>query len=270
MNEVDYSQFYYKSENKKSDSLQKKAISPNEITYSTKKQKPKSGRGKTIVILAVMLCFCLTLFLSDYFSGGYLLADFDQSVSAKTDSETYYGLQTGMYNDLKTAEEYAQSIKSRGGAGYVYYDGVYRVVASVYKTAVQARTVCEKMGEAGIDATVFSFSISPYSDSSISSSNREELISVSTYADYCYQMLYTLSNDIDTGNSNQNVDSTLKNLVTYLENCNQKAQNIAYSAPASALSSNIKGAIEIIKNVPNSPTSSDLRYAYCAILLSRV
>lgn len=270
MDRVDYSEFYYKTENKKVESLPQKAISPNEISYAPKKRTQSKGRGKTIAILAIILCFCLTLVLSDYFSGGYLLADFDQSAGASIDAEQYYALQTGMYSDLKTAEEYAKTVKSRGGAGYVYYDGVYRVIASIYKTAVQARTVGEKMGQSGIDATVFSFSISPYTDSSISQSDRNELELLSDYTDYCYQTLYTLSNDIDTGNLSQGVSVTLNGLVNYLENSNQKAQNISFSTPALTLSSNIKGAIEIIKNVPQTPVSSDLRYAYCAILMSRI
>ena len=270
MDRVDYSEFYYKTENKKVESLPQKAISPNEISYAPQKRSRSKGRGKAIAILAIILCFCLTLVLSDYFSGGYLLADFDQSAGASIDAEQYYALQTGMYSDLKTAEEYAKTVKSRGGAGYVYYDGVYRVIASIYKTAVQARTVGEKMGQSGIDATVFSFSISPYTDSSISQSDRNELELLSDYTDYCYQTLYTLSNDIDTGNLSQGVSVTLNGLVNYLENSNQKAQNISFSTPALSLSSNIKGAIEIIKNVPQTPVSSDLRYAYCAILMSRI
>ena len=107
-------------------------------------------------------------------------------------------------------------------------------------------------------------------ENSLSSNERYELSSLSSYCDYSYQTLYTLSNELDTTNNTDNISNSLKNLLTYLENSHQKAGAIQFSTPASTLSANIKGAIEIIKSVPQTPTSSDLRYAYCSILLSRV
>lgn len=266
MSKVDYSQFYYKSEDNDQKELQ--VLSPDEITYYQKKKKPKSGKSKTIAVLGLILCFCATLLLADYFSGGYILADFDQSVNASENS-SYYCVQTGMYSDLKTAELYAENVKSRGGAGYVYYDGMYRVVASVYTGALQAKTVAEKMEHVGVDSTVFSITHSPFSDNSLSAQTRDELNSLSTYADYCYQTLYNLSNELDTGKiSNSDILSSLNALTTYLENSKAKADEIEFSTTASALSSKIKGAIEIIKNVSQTVNSSSLRYAYCSIIFN--
>ena len=57
MKQVDYSEFYYKTDKKPTQPTQK-AISPNEITYVQKKQKKHTGRAKTIAILAIIFCFC--------------------------------------------------------------------------------------------------------------------------------------------------------------------------------------------------------------------
>ena len=266
MSKVDYSQFFYKSEDDNQKDLQ--VLSPDEITYYPKKRKTGKGKSKTIAVLGMILCFCATLLLCDYFSGGYILADFDQSVNA-SEKSSYYCVQTGIYSDLKTAELYAENVKSRGGAGYVYYDGMYRVVASLYTGALQAKTVAEKMEQVGIDATVFSISHSPFSDNSLSAQNRDELNSLSTYADYCYQTLYNLSNELDTGKTSKNdIISSLNALITYLENSRTKAEKIEFSSIANALSSKIKGAIEIIKNVSQTVNSSSLRYAYCSIIFN--
>ena len=265
MPEVDYSQFYYKNEKENS------PISPDEIAYVDKKTKPKKQKGKTLAILCMILCFCATLFLADYFSGGYILADFDARPTVTIEDNSYYCVQTGMYTDQKTAELYAQNVKARGGAGYVYYDGTYRVIASIYQSALQAKTVAEKMESTGVFSTVFSFSLSPTLDESLTQSDRDSLLEISNYADYVYQRLYELSNQLDAGAIEQKeIKSVLDGLISYLDGESEKLAKIKYSTPALSLSSSIKGAIDIIKSVPSSPTPGDIRYAYTAILCNRI
>lgn len=276
---VDYSQFQYKKDNDKKKRSQESKIekfgSPDNITYTSpqpySKKEIRSRRREIIAVLAVVMCFCLTLYLADYFSNGYLLADFDKDATVSGGEYDYYAVQTGMYTDRKTAELYAENIRKRGGAGYVLYDGVYRVVASVYTKAVQARTVAERMGEAGVDATVFSFSLQPVSDSSLSATDRNTLVTVSEYTTYCYETLYDLSIQIDTGTlTDSELQAKLTALKSFLEQNKAKVDKIEFSTPAYSLSSAISASIQIIKDVPESPTSGDIRYAYIAILAMRI
>ncbi len=275
---VDYREFQYIRPN---DKKKNKAISvtnagyPDKISQilpEPKRKSPKTGRRREfIVVLAIILCFCTTLLCADYFSNGYLLADFDKNATVSAEGAKYYAVQTGIYTDRKTAELYAKSLRSRGGAGYVMYDGVYRVVASVYTKALQAQTIAERMGKAGTDATVFSFSLSSVSDSSLSQEDRNKLISLSGYTDYCYEELYNLSNAIDAGAMTENeLKARLSNLESYLLSQKEIADGIEFSTTALSLSSAINSSVKIIKDVPSTPSSGDIRYAYTAILALRI
>ncbi len=265
MSEVDYSEFLYETKPEVKPKLREKpqkAVSPK-IT------EPRET-NRVIAVLVIIACFCLTLLSADYLSGGYILAEFDSDSTVSSKECDYYAVQTGMYSDQKTAELYAKNIRARGGAGYVYYDGIYRVVASVYSEALQARSVAEKMEQAGINATIFPITLSPISDSSISSEDRATLLSASECAGYCYESLYELSNAVDAGIvSEEELSSRLASLLSYLESHKLSLDEIDHSSVSINLSSSIKGAIEIIKSVPQSPSSSDLRYAYSAILAGR-
>lgn len=274
---IDYSEFLYESKNKK---VAKSAPAenygyPDTITSPSKpirkkKNKP-SRRREVIVVLAIVLCFCTTLLLSDYFSNGYLLADFDSEASKVIEGDTFYAVQTGIYSDKKTADLYAEQLQKRGGAGYVLYDGMYRVVASVYPKALQAQSVAERMEEAGINATVFSFTLLDVSDSSLSREDRQKLSEIANYPVYCYEELYLLSNSIDTGTLTQDeLQARLKNLEEYLTQKKVLAESIEFSPTALSLVSSISSAIDIIKDVPDSPSSGNIRYAYIAIFAQRI
>lgn len=276
---VDYSQFQYVRESDKKKTSKADSIInggyPDKIScepHSLPSKKDKLSRRREIIaVLAVVICFSLTMLFADYFSNGYLLADFDEGANVVGGEYDYYAVQTGMYTDRKTAELYASNIRKRGGAGYVLYDGVYRVVASVYTKAVQARTVAERMGESGTDATVFSFSLSSVSDSSLSSQDRSTLLSVSEYTTRCYEELYDLSNQIDAATlTDSELTAKLTSLIDYLESNKSKIDKIEFSAPAYTLSSALSASIQIIKDVPESPSSGDIRYAYTAILATRI
>ena len=274
---VDYSEFLYNENKKRKQKLPevKNYGYPDKITSNdkpiTKKRKNPSKRREVIVVLAIILCFCTTLLLSDYFSNGYLLADFDTDASQVTQGQTFYAVQTGIYSDKDTASYYAQDVKKRGGAGYVFFDGLYRVVASIYPKALQAKTVAERMENTGISATVFSFTLPDVSDASISRENRAKLVEVANYPVYCYEELYLLSNAIDAGTvTKDELTARLDNLKNYLSTQKEVAQSIEFSTPALSLVSSISSAIDIIKDVPANPTSGDIRYAYTAIFVQRL
>lgn len=56
-----------------------------------------------------------------------------------------YMVQMDAFSEKDDAEASAQSVKERGGAGYVIQDEYYRVFAAAYNTQEQAQSVCEQL-----------------------------------------------------------------------------------------------------------------------------
>ena len=54
-------------------------------------------------------------------------------------------VQMDAFSEKDDAGTSAQSVKERGGAGYVIQDEYYRVFAAAYNTQEQAQSVCEQL-----------------------------------------------------------------------------------------------------------------------------
>ena len=54
-------------------------------------------------------------------------------------------VQMDAFSEQDDADASAQSIKDRGGAGYIIQDEYYRVFAAAYNTEEQAQSVCEQL-----------------------------------------------------------------------------------------------------------------------------
>ncbi len=233
-----------------------------------KKSKPKrTNRIYSIAILIIVVCFSATLLGLDYLLDGYVLGDADQ-VSA-TPKTNYYCVQMGMYADRATAEYYANSVTARGGAGFILFDKSYRIIASIYGELSHAESVINRLTNSGTICSLYVITIPSYLDLSLSISDRESLATISALTDYAYTALYELSNEIDletvTPSELNGKLSELKNTVDEhqkLLDGIQTSQNLEISAHVSTIS-------EILNDLPLSPKSSDLRYAYTAILISR-
>ena len=84
-------------------------------------------------------------------------ASAEASASAGTESvsdqfsieaNTVYALQVGVFDEEANAEEMAQTLKDKGGAGYIIQDGdSYRVIISAYRTEAEAENVKTRLAE---------------------------------------------------------------------------------------------------------------------------
>lgn len=69
-------------------------------------------------------------------------ADAPVSKTISIDANTVYALQVGVFDQEQNAEDMAQSLRSKGGAGYIVKEGEsYRVLISAYKTEAEAQNV---------------------------------------------------------------------------------------------------------------------------------
>lgn len=81
-------------------------------------------------------------------------------IEFKLNGAASYAVQTGAFKSEENAKKEADVVRTRGGAGYVYFDGeLYRVLASAYATEAEASTVREQLKEELIDSGTFKLDI---------------------------------------------------------------------------------------------------------------
>ena len=78
--------------------------------------------------------------------------------SKKTEhNNTFYFLEISRYLNYADASKLSNEIQAKGGAGYVYFDGQYRVFASLYLNKTDAEKVCENLKLDYSTAKVFEY-----------------------------------------------------------------------------------------------------------------
>ncbi len=78
----------------------------------------------------------------------------------KANSLTLYGIQMGAFTDEENARAFSQELKARGGAGYIYNNGFYRVMAIGFQSEEDARKVREELKTDDIESHVFKLATS--------------------------------------------------------------------------------------------------------------
>lgn len=72
----------------------------------------------------------------------------------------WYALQLGAFDNEASARELAEQFRQRGAAGYLWQDGRWRVLAAVYATEEDARTVRRQISDThGVDSYLYHISL---------------------------------------------------------------------------------------------------------------
>lgn len=76
-------------------------------------------------------------------------------------AQTYYAIQLGAFSSQENAEVEGERMRARGAGGFVYHsDGHYRVLAAIYETQEEARSVKTQLKEQnGQDAGIYVISL---------------------------------------------------------------------------------------------------------------
>jgi len=100
------------------------------------------NRGRGLRVFLVLAVFAIIPVAATY-----AFLSKTEVVAGKTyrvKAETRYFLVTGTYDSIADANLAAAIVKERGGAGYIFNDGKFRIVAAVYKDKKTAETVAVK------------------------------------------------------------------------------------------------------------------------------
>ncbi len=103
---------------------------------SRRKRGGGGKRGAGILIAVLLLLTCAICAMAVF------LPELSQtSRSPEFDGKTFYCLVTAESDDFGAAYEAAEGTAAQNGAGYIYNDGKFRVIAAVYATEAEASAV---------------------------------------------------------------------------------------------------------------------------------
>ena len=131
--------------------MQRKVYDYSAYSYARKKRNnvKKRTRYETMRFIAVAL-ICLLV-------GVLLYTNLHKSSKITLVAKKYYAVEVGSYASESTALYFASTIKKRGGAGGIFYDGSYRVFASVYLSKEDAQSVAQKMLDSDLNGKMYVF-----------------------------------------------------------------------------------------------------------------
>lgn len=114
--------------------------------FETKKTRTKKGKIFKcifVILLSVIILLSATLLYFELFTDNGLYTLFSKFGE---NADYYYCISSGCFSTLEDAKANSDDAKSKGGAGYVYYDGGYNVLLSLYLNEKTANEVAEKYG----------------------------------------------------------------------------------------------------------------------------
>lgn len=115
---------------------------------AVKNTKHRYDKSDALAICAVAVCFLITFAMCFVLGGEGFIAVVRSG--GGSDGDDYYLLCGGAYEDISLARNYADLMKSRGGAGYVLTDdGGYEVILSVYSDSAEAEAALGTSGMQG-------------------------------------------------------------------------------------------------------------------------
>ncbi len=150
--------------------------------------KKKSNHSFTILIITIILLFGLAVFLFPHDLGiSYL-----------------YFVEVNNFINYSEANKLANEIKEKNGAGYIYYDGKYHVLASFYPSKSDAETIAENLKAEYPSSSVYSLEIKRYNKkNSLTSEQNKVILNTIEANESLIDSLYKCNISFDTGEFNE-------------------------------------------------------------------
>lgn len=186
------------------------------IIEHKKEDRKKLGFFKKLLVFVLIL---IILACSSLLACDFLLPNGLNTVFAlfEKDADYYYTLIWGTYDTLKEARTQADGLKLQGGAGYIYYDGAYRVFLSYYPDKTSAESVAKKG-----NYELYPIVKSTLKTSDIPMSQRDGVKSLLGIEDEILNELYEIAALLENGTSSTECANRITTLKKRIENDSQK------------------------------------------------
>lgn len=194
----------------------------------------------------------------------------------QTNTLNFYFVEIDNFQTYNKANSLANEIKNSGGAGYVYFDGTYHVLASFYSNYKSAEKVVNNLKTDYKSATVFTIETYKFTDKKKLNSSQNK--SIKNFLDSTYTMILNLEK-LNTNFDKKSLQ--IEELNIHIKN-NQKEFDKAYSSLMEDLKNNskfnfikeylvqMKSSLSNLSNLENNTASSTLRYETVKLVINRI
>ncbi|MFQ6724079.1 MAG: SPOR domain-containing protein [Clostridia bacterium] len=184
--------------------------------------KNKSGIfGVSVLICGLLLAISLcNLFSYAFFSNGI---DFVSGKSRNTDN--FYAVELNSFDNYDQAYDFATSIQTKGGAGYITYNKKYKVLSSLYLTYDDAKSVADNAKGEYVNACVYEIALPEICVPDNITAEQQKVITTSFAV--IKSVISTMTNiylGIDKGEVKDNTAKTM--LCTLYDDCTSQADSV--------------------------------------------
>lgn len=185
-----------------------------------------------------------------------------------------FALQTGAFSEEVNAKDAASEIISKGGAGFVAFDGdYYRVLIAGYTDENDANDVKGSLGQQDISTSIFNLK-SGSLEFKIGA-EQSQIDAVKACFDIVPESVDTLQNMIFNADKGEAIDAAMEALQQKVTEVSDNLNGLVSSDSGAMLSLNtyMKGFCETINNIPKSSVvsgvefSSQLKYNLISIVV---
>ena len=269
----DYSDFYfekYKKERVGDDAHHHFSIEDARVNKNIKKRKNAVKHKYLLVICLFCISIALFLLSVEYFSPVGIVNEIKNLSSRNESMLTFYAVSFGSFDNLEAARNSASAIRNAGGGGYIYFDGIYNVLAAAYKNKKDAESIV------GINtAKMIEIKVAIPKEQDFSQKVRKIAKKTFTFKESLFDKLYELSAKLDLGRvSKEETLATLKILRDdYQSLIKDYTDSYKQDNGEFALNYCIKlnTALELLNNLLNENLErpsllADIRYSYLLII----
>lgn len=183
-----------------------------------------------------------------------------------------YALQAGVFDNQENADELAQSLKDKGGAGYVRSGKEFRVYVSAYETEEEAKNVCDRLkSQQNLDCKIRQISSEKLKlkitapSAAIESAKDAFALAGELESKLCELSLSLDKSEISADKAIESLKSLLDHIEKVKSNFESNtsgAESPVYSAISAYLSGAASTVDKLLENDTAPKLSPEIKYAY--------
>lgn len=203
------------------------SIYPLRLKRRKKRYKKLNNKVFLFVFLLIFLFFTLIINISDIISS--LITNSGSVFSSQkieVSSYSVYAVSVCDFDNEFQANAYAKKVAQEGGAGYVYHNGEYFVIASCYPLLTYAQEVEDNLQSLGYNARIVNIKVDEVSRV-YKGKNLEVFKSALNVFRSCYNELYDKLIAFDKGEAGKNqINSVLAKNLAKLSDIKKSMQEL--------------------------------------------
>lgn len=186
----------------------------------------------------------------------------------------YYIVEVDCFQTYQQAIELSNEINIRGGAGYIYFDSKYHVLASLYSNYDNAEKVCNNLIENYPNTNILTFSNDKFVKlKNLNAKQNNSIENLINATNNILINLETLNLQYDTNKINQNklkisVKNFLENFTICYDDFLSSFKNKPKFNVVKKHTEEISKSLEILTAQNNEITSSNLKYSLISICIN--